>query len=433
MRALLLNPWIYDFKAFDFWNKPVGLLIVADILKKSGFSIDFIDCMDRSSPYFKTDTKTDIYGRGKYYYEIVQKPLPYKMIPRRYKRYGLPREIVINQLRKTQKPDIIFVTSSMTYWYPGVFEIIKIVKQEFSDTPLVLGGLFSTLCKEYAEENSGADFVLPGNAETELPKFLKDKGFVSNNLEIDEPVPDFSLYQSLNYGVVITSRGCPFSCTYCATRALYPGFYCYDIKLILKQIDFLARKTGNIAFFDDALLCNPRFPLLLENIIAKGYRMNLHSSNGLHCRFIDKSIAQLMFRANFKTMYLSLETTNHDIQKNTGNKVNTREFLNAVNILIESGFSPEQIHVYLLYGIPEQTHEEIADGINLCHSLSINPHLCEYSPIPHTPDFAKSGLEESSDPLYHNNHFYTWYYRRIENKIYKEIKTLLSKKLFRSF
>ena len=54
MRALLVNPWVYDFKAFDFWNKPVGLLIVADILKKFGFEIDFIDCMDRKSSYFMT-------------------------------------------------------------------------------------------------------------------------------------------------------------------------------------------------------------------------------------------------------------------------------------------------------------------------------------------------------------------------------------------
>jgi hypothetical protein len=43
MRALLVNPWVYDFKAFDFWNKPVGLLIIASILKKLGFEIDFID------------------------------------------------------------------------------------------------------------------------------------------------------------------------------------------------------------------------------------------------------------------------------------------------------------------------------------------------------------------------------------------------------
>jgi hypothetical protein len=27
---LLINPWIYDFAAFDFWTKPLGLLQIGD-------------------------------------------------------------------------------------------------------------------------------------------------------------------------------------------------------------------------------------------------------------------------------------------------------------------------------------------------------------------------------------------------------------------
>ncbi|HNR65257.1 MAG TPA: radical SAM protein, partial [Atribacterota bacterium] len=46
-RLLLINPWIYDFTAYDFWSKPLGILYVAAILRKKGFDIDFIDCMDR--------------------------------------------------------------------------------------------------------------------------------------------------------------------------------------------------------------------------------------------------------------------------------------------------------------------------------------------------------------------------------------------------
>ncbi len=426
MRALLANPWIYDFKAFDFWNKPLGLLIVADILKKSGWEIDFIDCMDRLSPYFKTETKTDIYGRGKYHYEIVEKPQIFKNIPRRFKRYGIPEEVFISALKKIKKPDLIFITSSMTYWYLGVLNTIKIIKNHFSEIPVILGGLYATLCKEHAEKYSGADYIIPGNAEDCLIKFLNEKGYLKNKLDRESTFPDFSLYNSLNYGVIITSRGCPFRCSYCATKILSPDFYFYDIKLILKQIDDFALKTKNIAFFDDALLCNPKFPELLEKIIAKDLRLNLHSSNGLHCRFIDKKIAQLMYKANFKTMYLSLETTNPEVQKKTGNKVNTAEFLKAVEMLRQVGFTPNQIHVYLLYGMPGQDYEEIIEGIKLCHRLGVNPHLCEFSPIPFTDEFSRTDFTLLTDPLYHNNYFFTWHYPEPKLNIYRTIKRLLS-------
>jgi len=427
MRALLVNPWIYDFKAFDFWNKPLGLLIVADILKRGGFEIDFIDCMDRLSPYFKTPTKTDCYGRGKYYYELVEKPAIYKNVPRHYKRYGIPRDIFLEQIKRFKRPDIIFVTSSMTYWYLGVFEAIRILKENFSEIPVILGGLYATLCKEHAIKNSGADLVISGNAEDGLVKFLEEKGYFKKKIEKSEILPDFTVYENLNYGVIICSRGCPFNCTYCATKTLSPIFYSYDVNLIFNQIIFFSSKTKNIAFFDDALLYYKDFPVLLEKIVDKRLHLNLHSSNGLHCRMIDKEIARLMYRTNFKTIYLSLETTNPEVQKTTGNKVTTEEFLKAVKILFKTGFLPDQIHVYLLYGMPGQGIEEIIDGIKLCRSLNIHPHLCEFSPIPYTEEFKKTGFDENTDPLYHNNLFFTWHYSEPKTKIYKTLKTLLTK------
>lgn len=81
MRALLVNPWVYDFKAFDFWNKPLGLLIVARLLKSCGFEIDYLDCLDRASPYYQTNTRTDAFGRGKYLFEGVEKPRSSKKSP----------------------------------------------------------------------------------------------------------------------------------------------------------------------------------------------------------------------------------------------------------------------------------------------------------------------------------------------------------------
>jgi hypothetical protein len=49
--VLLINPWIYDFTAYDFWLKPLGLLYIAALLGRHGsFRLSFIDCLDRFQP-----------------------------------------------------------------------------------------------------------------------------------------------------------------------------------------------------------------------------------------------------------------------------------------------------------------------------------------------------------------------------------------------
>ncbi|MGB3341688.1 MAG: radical SAM protein, partial [bacterium] len=159
---------------------------------------------------------------------------------------------------------------------------------------------------------------------------------------------------------------------------------------------------------------------------ARRYKLNFHASNGLHCRYINEDIARLMYDANFKTMYLSLETTNPDVQKSTGGKVNTEEFINAVKALEKAGFSPDAIHTYILFGMPGQEYEEIIDSIKLCHQLKVHAHLCEFSPIPYTKEYEKTDFDENTDPLYHNNLFFTWHYPRSKPALYRKIKTLLS-------
>ena len=47
---LLINPWIYDFAAYDLWIKPLGLLYLAGVLKKNHYCLSYIDCLDMHDP-----------------------------------------------------------------------------------------------------------------------------------------------------------------------------------------------------------------------------------------------------------------------------------------------------------------------------------------------------------------------------------------------
>jgi len=100
---LLLNPWITDFAAYNLWIKPLGLLEIASLLRENGFRVTPIDCLDFS-------IKTQKYGDGKFFKTKIEKPLPFKSIPRNYSQYGIPEEILLKRLSFLEEPDLICVT-----------------------------------------------------------------------------------------------------------------------------------------------------------------------------------------------------------------------------------------------------------------------------------------------------------------------------------
>ena len=133
---LLINPWIYDFAAYDLWTAPLGLLYIAGLLRENGYRVYLINCLDRYHPDLlklqnRETPKNDRFGCGKFYKEMIQRPALLKGIPRRYGRYGLPLQVFRKELASVPRPDVILVTSSMTYWYPGVFAAIREAKEHF--------------------------------------------------------------------------------------------------------------------------------------------------------------------------------------------------------------------------------------------------------------------------------------------------------------
>ncbi|MFC1549226.1 radical SAM protein, partial [Candidatus Omnitrophota bacterium] len=141
-KILLVNPWIHDFAAYDLWIKPWGLLKISSILKDNGFDVYYTDVLDRHHPLLKKKTREYPDGTGKFFSEEIEKPRVFKDIPRKYKRYGLPLELFERSL-PGEDIDLIFVTSVMTYWYPGVFEAIKILKRKYEKVPVILGGIYA--------------------------------------------------------------------------------------------------------------------------------------------------------------------------------------------------------------------------------------------------------------------------------------------------
>ena len=405
---LLVNPWITDFAAYNFWIKPHGLLSIASFLRDNGFKITLIDCLDST-------VKRKKYGDGKFHKIGVGKPLPIKTIPRKYSQYGISEELFRNKLSEAEKPDLIGITSGMTYWYPGVFKSIKIVKEFFNGVPILLGGIYATLCYDHAVKYSGADYVIQGRGEPELSKILSEV----MNIELRTPdselrtntYPAFDLYPHLDYVSMMTSRGCPFHCSYCASSVISGGFKRRDPLKVVEEIAYwtIHYRINNIAFYDDALLTNPleHIVVILREVEKRGIECHFHSPNGLHILEITDELADLLYRCQFKTIRLGLETSNEVTQVETGGKVDNRLFEEAVINLKRAGYLENEIGVYIMAGLPGQRAGEVEESIAFVKEEGAKPILVEYSPIPETPLFEKakkmSQFDLENEPLFHNN------------------------------
>jgi len=405
---LLINPWITDFAAYNFWIKPLGLLSIASLLRENGFQVTLIDCLDFS-------IKTKRYGDGRFFKTKIEKPLLFKSIPRNYSQYGIPEEILLKRLLFIEEPDLICVTSGMTYWYPGVFKLIEITKKLFKNIPIILGGIYATLCYEHAKKYSGVDIVFNGSGEVEILKLISGITkfrIPQSEFRIDSlPYPSFDLYPQLDYVCIATSRGCPSQCTYCASPFLTRGFFRRDPLKVVDEIDYWTTQfhINNIAFYDDALLIEPSGHIIpiLKEIFRRRIRCNFHTPNGLHIKEIDKEVAGVLFKGGFKTLRLGLETSHEATQLETGGKVGNQEFKEAIKNLNRAGYSGKEIGVYIMAGLPGQSVGEVEESMAYVKEAGAKPMLVEYSPIPHTPLFEKakrvSPFDLENEPLFHNN------------------------------
>lgn len=386
-QILAINPFVEDFAFFDLWSKPLGLLYLLEKLKEKN-NITFIDCIHEGAVGQKT------WGCEKISKIEIEKPAVYANVKRNYHRFGMTDAAFRTRL-KNVNPDIILVTSIMTYWYGGVKHAIQILREQFPNTSIYLGGIYARLCTEHAR-TLGADGVL---TDFWLP---------------DTKHPAFELYEKAPYGITMTSFGCPMNCHYCASSILWPKYQQRKIDDVLAEIEF-EESIGieNIAFYDDALLINKEnnfYPLAEAIRYRFGGHLSLHTPNGLHVRQIDSCCAEILKETNFKTLRLSLESVDPRIAHESSDKVRREEYKTAVKNLLAVGYTPKDCETYILLGLPGQTIDSVKETIDFARNCGGTPKLAEFSPIPGTPLFeeaAKKIPELKTEPLLQNNSVYS--------------------------
>lgn len=416
--ALAINPYIYDFAAFNFWSSPLGLLYIAGILRQNGVHVDLVDAMSVNEKKRKTD------GRAPYIKRKVPKPEALKGVRKTLRRYGMSPGELEDVLESVESPDIILVTSIMTYWYVGTAEVVDLARRLHPRSTIVVGGIYPTLCHEQALVNfTGADLVVPAKdlglfyrfTEDSLGVHLASKPLM-DNLDV-LPYPAYDLYDGIPFVPLLTSLGCAFRCTYCATSYMYPRITRRSPGSVIREIcHWHDRGVGRFVVYDDSFLYRSSVYAkpLLRQIASLPFAVDIYNPNAVNAAFVDDELAGLLVHSGFREVRIGLESVNPAVQTGTGGKVTSPVFERAVRALKNAGYRRDQLSVYILAGLPGQPWQEVKHAVDYLRALEVTPYIAEYTPIPHTPMFEefkdRARFPVAGDAIYQNNALfpYAW-------------------------
>lgn len=233
--------------------------------------------------------------------------------------------------------DMVFI-SAMIVQKDDVYSILR--RCEDLEKIVVAGGpLFSAMHQDF--EGMGIDHFVLNEAEITLPLFLRDleEGTVQHIYHTSErpelnktPIPLWTLIDFNDYysALVQYSRGCPFNCEFCdiivmngrVPRTKFPEQILNELQTIY-DLEY----RGMVFFVDDNFIGNKKkTKLLLPKIIQwqqeRDYPFYFFTESSINLSQ-DEELMELMGKANFRNVFVGIETPSYESLKDCGKYQNT--------------------------------------------------------------------------------------------------------------
>lgn len=178
-------------------------------------------------------------------------------------------------------------------------------------------------------------------------------------------LPPFSTYKTRSrkrpVAAMITSRGCPFECTFCS-KDIFKRMVTYrSASNILKEIDFLVKNYGvrQIDILDDNFASNKaRFVEILDGIIEKNYGLALNFQSGIRTENIDEAILIKMKKAGVYKLAFGIESADENVLRIHKKRLDLKKVEAVVKKAKELGFVVYGFFIIGLLGETEEAFEK---------------------------------------------------------------------------
>ncbi len=322
-----------------------------------------------------------------------------------------------------EPPDIVGITSTTAQWEDAK-RLATLLKDVAPKARVIIGGAhISALPTEALRECPEAEFAVVGDGEiscSELvaeitsasPDFRNVRGIAFRDgsgrpvltdarpptMNLDRlPFPAWNLINLRRYTVspvvkyvpgrtatMMTSRGCPFSCTFCDKGAYGTLWRARSPENVLEEIDLLHGKfhVRNIFFFDDIFTVRKdRVHRLCELLIKRGVPVTWSCQTRVD--LVDPETLRIMRQAGCRQIGFGIESGNPRTIAYINKRIDLSRAAETVRMVQRTGIEAKCL---FMIGFPNETARDVWQTVKT--AIAMNPRFAVFSvvtPYPHTP------------------------------------------------
>ncbi|RMF97519.1 MAG: radical SAM protein [Candidatus Schekmanbacteria bacterium] len=401
MNILLISPPHYRLFDFSLDNIiPWGLTYIASVIKKSGHKVKI----------YCTEFNKELTSLGFRNFNLLY-------IKNRWQCYKTIEDInapiwdEIEGVISSVMPDIVGITS-VTPTYDSAVNISKIVKKIDNKIPVIFGGIHSSIFPEDVIKEDTIDFVVKGEGEETFSELIesinrgndfknirgisyKSNGEIINNYHRPlignlDAIPFPAIDSIINYedfplpslGYILTSRGCPYECSFCASCAVWTRkLRLRSPENVLSQIKFTKERyrISQFCFFDDTFTYDKR---RVEKICELICAENLKISWGCYTRLdaLDENLLLKMKKSGCANVSVGIETASDKNLEKMGKGFSTSEIIDKVKLIKKNGI---KINGFVILGFPDDKEEDFSNLKKFVKKIKIDtPDMSVMTPYP---------------------------------------------------
>lgn len=346
--VLIHAPITFDFSkpiGDQTSSPPIGLLYIAAYLEKYGLSVKLYD------------------------------PAPQKLSL---------KKLMANIAK--DRPKVVGI-SAVTFGARTAVQIAKAIKEKFGKKIVVgLGGMHISTDPTFIKRFPYFDFGVIGEGEIEMYKLTKKifnghkvSGIYNAEIiqNLDElPFPANHLIDQKNYfsphqgqkkeaklpATMISSRGCPYNCTFCSKPVNRARYRVRSGKNIVDEMELNYDSCGGVYGFmcDTMTLFKDKTIEMCDEIEKRGLKVKWVANTRVD--LFDEELAMRMARAGCTSLFFGVESGNPRVRNEVAQKrITDEQIFKAIKLCWKYRV---QSNIYMMVGFPTETWKELEDTIN---------------------------------------------------------------------